>query len=92
MDWSAFYSRAEAKDFVLLQKSHLVSGVNPASFALGTRPSFSAVEAVLAKDDQSPPSNAKLKNEWSNTFSHPLFPYGVGRFASPFRPFLPFRL
>ena len=59
--------------------SHPVSAANPASFSLGTRPSFPAVRADLAKDDQSPPTNAKVKNEWSYAFSPPVYLYGVGK-------------
>jgi len=79
MDGSAFYSQQKIKDLALLNKYHPVSGANPDSFSSGTRPSFRAVRADMTKDDQSPPTNAKVKKEWSYGFSPPLYLYGMGK-------------
>jgi hypothetical protein len=54
-----------AKNFSFLQKLQIDSNANPSSLPKGTRGSFSAGKAARLEADQSYPSTAEFKNEWS---------------------------
>jgi hypothetical protein len=58
--------------FFLLQNIHNSSGTHPASYAKGTRNSLLRVKQPCHEVTHSPPSSAKVKNEWNCISTSPI--------------------
>jgi hypothetical protein len=71
------WCRAQLKhrdDFYSIQTG---SGDHPASYTMGTEGSYLRSEWLGHEADHSPPSTAKVKNEWSCTSNPQLHFHGV---------------
>jgi hypothetical protein len=63
----------------LLQTVHAGFVAHPASCSVGAEVFFPGVKRPGQEVDHSPPSSAKVKNEWSCTTAPPVCLLGVGR-------------
>jgi hypothetical protein len=65
---------AGARDLFNLQNSETGCTVHPTFYTIDTNDAVAILEV-----DHSPPSNAKIKNEWSYTSTPPTYLPGVDR-------------
>jgi hypothetical protein len=76
---SGVRSPAGEIDLSLLRNAQVDSGAHPASYAMDTGSLFFGVKRPRRETDNSLPSNAEVKNEWSYTFTLLAWFHGVYR-------------
>ena len=78
--WIGFDCRYGKYGFFLFQNVQSSSGAHAISYSVGTGFCLPpGIKWIVCNVNQSPPSGAEFKNEWSYTYSPPIWLHGLDR-------------